>query len=431
MSSDGFDWFTGLATVLAPSPPALLLPNGPQRFFESPNHADFGMKVPRVLMHESVHMFQLAGSSWLQRMVAEEWSRVLTLERTGTAPPPGPLRHAFGRPQQGIPFSVRDLVECLARFWDMHMRGPDRVLEEEGFADPMGAFAALRKARQAKQVIPYTDQEYNAAMQASALHDSYPRLYLQMFHAALDSPAVKRLRQDDPARNANRASWAVNVLLPIAGFVALNTSDPVRAFIICMDKVLGEADGLRLATAADNINGLIELDQLACWAQLVEPLSRELSDANLAPRATLTGPMEEEGWREHPVWCHLHQRFEGLCTGLRAMLSQPPAAPDLQRPWLPLLQELLRSVLKDHAFAACGLMGVPPLRLQLGAAFAPPVFRFADAQLCATDFAASIAPWPLTARELIAAVDDARQRHRVLRNADFGAKFSIRQSSFG
>ncbi len=431
MSIDGFDWFTGLATVAAKCPKALLQPNGPQRFFESPNHADFGTRVPRVLMHESLHMFQLAGSSWLQRLVAEEWSRVLVLERTGMAPPPGSLRSAFGRPQPGFPFSVRDLVECLARFWDMHMRGPDRVLEEEAFPDPKGTFAALRKARQAKQVIPYTVLEYNAAMQASALYDSYPRLYLQMFQAALNSPAVKRLGRHDPGRNANRASWAVNVLLPIAGFVALNTSDPVRAFIMCMDKVLGEAEGLRLATAADNVNELIELDQLACWSQLVEPLSLVLSEANLVPRASLTGPMEEEGWREHPVWRHLPRRFEGLCKGLSAMLSQPPGQPDPQRPWLPLLQSLLRSVLEEHAFAACGLMGVPAFRLQLGAAFAPPMLCFADAQLCATNFAASIAPWPLTEKELIAAVKDAVHRHRALRNADFAAKFSIQSGTFG
>ena len=431
MSTDGFDWFTGLATVKAPCPPALLQPNGPQRFFESPNHTDFGVKVPRVLMHESLHMFQLAGSSWLQRLVAEEWGRVLTLERTGVAPPHGPLRTAFGRPQQGIPFSVRDLVECLARFWDMHMRGPDRVLEEEAFPDPKGEFAALRMARQARHEIPYTSQEYHAAMQASMLHDSYPRLYVQIFQAALDSPAVKSLGRNDPGRNANRASWAVNVLLPIAGFVALNTSDPVRAFVICLDKVLGDEEGLRLATAAENVNELIELDQLSCWAQLVEPLTRELSEANLLPRATLTGPMDVEGWREHPVWRHLPQRFDALTTGLTAMLIQPTPEPEPQRPWLPLLQTVLHSVLQKHAFAACGLMGIPPLRLQLGAAFAPPLLRFTDTQLCATDFAASIAPWPVTALELTAAVEDAQHRHRALRNADFAAKFGVKPGVFG
>ncbi len=425
---DGFDWFTGLASVAAPCPPALLPPHGLQSFFAAPNQAGLGAKVPRVLMHECLHAFQLAGSSWLQRLVAEEWERVLALERTGRAPSHGPLRRAFGRPAPGQTSAVRDVVECLARFWDMHIRGPDRVLAEEGFPDPDGHFAALRAERCAQGVIPYTSEEYDAAMTAGAAQDSYPRLYLKLLHDALASPAVKSLGQHDPAHNAGRATWAVNVVLPIAGFMALNTSDPVRALQLCMEAVLGDERGLRLATVAGNTE--IALDQLCCWSQLVGPLSRVLAAAGLAPTASLSGPVEVEGWREHPVWRHLTQRCAALCTGLRLMLSQSPPTPDPRRPWLVPQYELMQVVLRDHAFAVFGLMGVPPFRLQLGAAFAPPVLRFSDAQLCATEAAAAAAPWPLTGPALLAAVEEARRRHRALRDADFAAKYGVAPGAF-
>lgn len=424
-ATNGFDWFTGLAAIAAPCPSALYENGGLAVFFAAPNRADYGQRLPRVLMHECMHCFQLAGSNWLQRLVAEEWSRVLELERTGVAPELGPLRRSYGRADQGMPFSVRDLVECLARYWDMHVRGPDRVLSEETFLDPQGSIAAMRAARQLRTDIPYTSAEYDAAMRAGAEADTYPRPYLLLQRAALDSPAVKWLGRDDPARNPNRASWAVNLLLPMVGFVALNTAEPVRAFVAGIDAVLGDEYGLHLETAAANYAGLIELDQLACWGPIVERIVRVLAAEGIPMRASLGGPVELEGWREHPVWRFMPARFDALRTGLSAMLKHQGDAEDPRRPWLPLLRELLAMVLRNHAFAALGLMGIPALRQQLGVAFAPPMLRFEDYDIMAPSVAANFAPWPVTAAELRMAVDEATLRHRALRDADVAAKFGL------
>lgn len=426
---NGFDWFTGSASFAARCPPGLARPKGLLGFFVSPNDPDFGTVVPRVLMHECLHAFQLAGSRWLQRMVAEEWERVLAMERTGNAPPLGPLRRQFARPASDMPFSVRDLVECLARFWDMHVRGPDRVLEEEAFPDPHGYFAAKRLARRAQGTITYTHIEYDAAMKAGMGQDSYPRLYLWMLRAARDSPAVKELGKHDPSRNEGRASWAVNVLMPVVSFIALNTADPVRAFVFCVNTVLGNKEGLFLPTVAED--PLIELDQLATWQLLVERLSRELTAAGLPSEASLGGPTDLEGWREHPVWRYMPQRFDALRKCLTHMLTdQMVPKPDPRRPWQAVKHKLLREVLHKHAFAACALMGLPEFRPPLGIAFAPPVLHFSDRQLAETESATTLVPWPLDGTALTAAVDDAVRRHRALRNADFAAKFNIQPDSF-
>lgn len=422
--TNGFDWFTGLATIDATCPPRLAEPQGLRRFYAAPNHPEFGSRVPRILMHESLHAFQLAGSYWLQQMVAEEWERVLDAERTGRAKPPGPLRHQYGRHVGGAPLSVRDLVECLARFWDVHLRGPDRVLAEEPWQDPDGRIARLLADRRARGGIPYTDEEYDAAMLAGAGLDTYVRPYLWLLAAAKDSPAVGHLGRHDPSRNAKRATWAVNILLPIIGFIALNTDDPVRAFITGIDYVLADPQGLSLPTTAENVWELIDLDQLTAWAPLSQRLAAHLKEQGLPPRASLTGPVERIGWREHPVYRFLPERFAAWQNGLMALISEEPPE-DPQRPWLGLGRHLLRDVLRKHAFAGCGLMGLPDFRAALGVAFSPPLLRFDDRQLPATESAAPWAPWSIDDQTLIAAVEEAVHRHRLLRTNDLTARLGI------
>lgn len=432
--TNGFTWFTGLATFAAPCPAALREPRGLRRFFVAPNDAAFGARVPRTVVHESLHAFQLAGSSWLQRMVAEEWERVLTLEHTGTAPPLGPLRTTFGRPAPGMPYSVRDLVECLARFWDLHVRGPDRIIEEEALPDPGGRLAALRAARRAAGGPPrYTMIEYEAAMRGGGSGeslDSYARPYLWLEWAAFNAPAVTTLGAHDPAHNHTRASWAAQVLVPIAGFVALNTDDPVRALVVCADEILGDPEGLRVPTLAGDLAS-IELDVLACWTPFVERMARALRAAGLPPSASPRGLINRQGWCEHPVWRYHARRCDAIARGLTAMLTYDASgAPIMAPPQEPPGDALLRDVLRQHAFAAYALMGLPALRTQLGVAFAPPVMRFPDASLTATEAVAGFAPWPVDAATLTAAVDDAVRRHEPLWSADSASRLGLPASAF-
>lgn len=426
---NGFDWFTGLATIDAPCPHMLTEPLGLRQFYATPNRPELGTRVPRILMHESLHAFQLAGSHWLQQMVAEEWERVLTYEQTGQAQPPGQFRLQYGHPSKTVQLSVRDLVECLARFWDVHTRGPDRVLAEEPWHDPDGRIARLLADRRARGGIPYTDEEYDAAMRAGVGLDTYVRPYLWLLAAAKDSPAVHHLGQHDSSRNAKRATWAVNMLMPIVGFVALNTDDPVTAFITGIDTVLGDPKGLLLPTAAENTWALVEIDLLTVWPSLCERLAVTLKELGLPPRASLTGPIERVGWREHPVWRFLPERMNAWRQAIAVLANEEPTQ-DPKRPWLPLERRCLRDVLHHHAFAGHGLMGLPDFRCALGTAFSPPLLRFNDRQIAATESAVAFAPWFIGDQTLIAAVDEAVSRHRKLRNADTAARLGVAPFSF-
>jgi hypothetical protein len=410
-AGSGFDWFTGLAALNATCPPALASPGGMRQFFSAPNDAAFGGAVPRILMHESLHGFQLAGCSWLQRLVAEEWQRLRAFEATGTATPFGPLRTAWATPAPGLPYSVRDIAECLARFWDIHIRGPNTILGENE-----------------AQPAPYDYLAYEYALRAGAKLDSYPKPYLHIQIAAFHSPAIAKLGAAAPERNAVRASWATQLLFPLVGFLALNSADPVRAFVAGMDTILGDPDGLIIPTVATpDGSDAIELTWLSAWPQLSKHLAGALAEAGLTIEAHPLGLQNMPGWSDHPVWRHHASRAQALALHLNALAAAP--APD-EPAWTTTRAHLIKYTLQANRFAVHAFPGLPDFRAALGCAFAPPLLRLADADIPASRAALQGAPWPLDDAALTAIVTESARRHRALRDADLAAKLGLPANAF-
>jgi hypothetical protein len=428
-AESAFGWFTGIADIAAPCPPALAAEGGLARFFSGPNHEDFGATLPRLLMHEALHAFQLVASRWLQRMVAEEWERVLAFERDGTAPPIGPLRHGFGRATSGAPFTVRDLVECLARFWDVHSRGPAQMLKEEG--NTLGGLVALIDAERARRGDSgYSQIEFDAVMTAGRDAAVYAAPYRWMLDCAQRSEFLRAITAEKPEQLPKAASFAVALTFPMAGFIALNTEDPVAAFLRMFERSL-DADVLHGAFAQRNPWGSINLDWLTCWPVLVEGYARILRREGLAPAAGI-GPIGREGWDAHPVWRHVAARFDALKRGLFAMLmTEDPPGFEIGRPWRAAERTAEAGLFERSAFAVCGLPGHPDFRLQLAAAFLPPLIRLTDRSLSGGECAAGFAPWPEPAEALVAAATAAERRHARLRAADAERQFGLPPGSFG
>jgi hypothetical protein len=430
MSASSFDWFSGCASVAAGCPPALLAPQGFGQFFAAPNRAELGNVVPRILMHECLHAIQLAGSRWLQRMVAEDWRRVLAFEATGKAPAKGPLGTAWGRPPPGYPFAVRDLVELLARYWDIHIRSPRRVIAEQ---DALERGEQVAPGEADASAGNYDSGDYETAIARAAKGDRYVQPYLALKRAALDSPALRGLGPPDPVRDANRASWLVNVVLPIAGFVALNTDDPVRAFIAAIDAIFTEPDP-RLATSVCAVDGFqsITLDALHHWPWLVKRMADACHAGGTPVAASPTGLSNDTGWTEHPVWRFHAGRCDAIKAGLIREVTDPDneAAEAARRGGAATL-ELLAQTLRQNAFVAYALLGLPVLRAHLGWAFAPPLVRFDDANLPATSAAAIRAPWPIDAAALTRAVDEVRARRKPLALADDLVRRGLPPDTYG
>src|SRR5215217_1679769 len=104
-------------------------PQPDQRYFEDPAH--YGAELSRVVLHEATHYWQQLSSPWLLLLAAEDWERLLRFVQRGSADPAGPFRTEFGRVDPQAAFSVRDLVECTSRYWDVLNVGPHNLIDAE------------------------------------------------------------------------------------------------------------------------------------------------------------------------------------------------------------------------------------------------------------------------------------------------------------
>ncbi len=425
-----FNWFTGVAEVAAPCPSALQGHSGLQAFFEGPNHPDWGAVLPRQLYHESLHFWQLASSRHLQLLVAAEWERLLAFEREGTVPPRSGTREGFGRVGGDEPFSVRDLIECLARYWDVHTRGPTRILREEGndLGGMLDAIDAIRPAG------AYSSLEFDTVMRTGPDCEVYARPYHWMMERAHAATAVHSL----PGNVQESASWSVNLLLPLAGFLALNTDAPVAAFLAAFQRGLSE-DVLCEAAARRHPLKAINLDWLDFWDVLAKGLSRTLKRVGLptwlAPWVGF-GVLESEAFLDHPVYRHLRARMTALDEELAHRreslrmhyLFNPPPDPaeDIDQ----AMDLRATMVTQSDRWPVFSLPGQPTFRSLLGTVFAPPVVRFDDHDLLATASASSDWPWPIDADALAAAVDEAETRFAALEAADTAIRLGLPPDTF-
>ena len=127
--AQAFHYLTGVVQV-AVRCPRTLRDQDLGNFYHDPNNAEWGGSLCRVLYHESVHFWQVLASGYLGNLIASEWSRVDHFEKTGEIRPQSDAARAHTE-RDSFPFSAYELVECWARYWDVHTRSPARIVDEE------------------------------------------------------------------------------------------------------------------------------------------------------------------------------------------------------------------------------------------------------------------------------------------------------------
>ena len=412
-----FNWFTGVAGINVPCPPDLRSGQGLKAFYADPNNERWGPDLPRWLYHESLHFWQLVSCSYLQTLVASEWDRVLAFEANGVPPPASPIRTSYARRGAGEPFSVRELVECLARFWDVMTRGSHRLVREEG--DILrGRLDEIERERRERGNDEQSQWELDAFMSGGRDQGSYGAPYVWMRERARSSSLIA-------AGGDVAAVWAVMLLLPIAGRIALNTASPVASFITAFDSVLEPAV---LQRAVDRRNALrsIALEWLGQWVELETTMWRALGLQGVPVGETKVGVLET-----HPVYRHLGDRVEAIGVSIGSFAGEFHAGrigPLTPMQAASLRHEVLLAL--DCPWAVLALPGQPSYRWFIGGVLAPPLTRFADVDLPASRSVFPTLPWPIPEVELVAAVRDCESRHGALQRAEAALKFGLPQGAF-
>ena len=178
-----------------------------------------GPDLPRWLDHESsallaASLIQLSAGARL----ADEWAGGARLLGGWKPPPSQPCGPAMRGPLPASPSRRGELVERLARFWDMSTRGAHRLVKEEG--DTLdGRLQEIEIERGQRGHDEQSGWEADAIMSGGrdrGIQHGAP--YVWMKEHARSSSRLSSLGEA-------AVVWAVALFLPIARNVALNTRD--------------------------------------------------------------------------------------------------------------------------------------------------------------------------------------------------------------
>jgi hypothetical protein len=177
MHDSFFDYLTGTVNVSAIAPETWLGIEGLAPFYQNPNSSIWGKTLCRVLYHESLHFWQFLASGYVANLVNEEWVRILHYENNNEVLPRSEFINDYLRQKNNDPFSAYELVECWARYWDVHTRSPAVIIKEEGIVPDRDGSLEIDRG----DIVPYyTSLAYDTVMAKGPDCERYARPYRWM-----------------------------------------------------------------------------------------------------------------------------------------------------------------------------------------------------------------------------------------------------------
>lgn len=341
---DAFRWVSGLVELSAPKR------TFETRLLREPSACD--VPFTRVLYHEIVHYWQLLACGYLARMAAEDWERLRSYEATGQSSGAGPLRRHYVRRDAELGFSPLDLVEALARYWEVHVIGPHRVFELDvenplRLIDPKRVRQYDKAKAEGRIVHPetgaYSSLAFDMAMECSAGNYAAPYLHVRAKNDAVFTAA----------------------LFPLVAYFALQSRDPVPVFARTIE-LLVIAVGDELPRGA-----LIHDAWRACFSlarDFTNRASETLTGGRLEPGGAV---LQAESMQSHPVYRWLFTELELAAANLvgtelaaeitKGLVDAPPK---------------IRGIMTLDFFLSCP--GDPTHRGFLLSWLAPPAVLFSD-----------------------------------------------------
>ena len=345
-TTNAFVWLSGTVTIPAQAPEAWKS-EGLAEFYRNPNHPEWGGNLCRVLYHESIHFWQLLSSAYLANAIQDEWVRLLEFEQTGHLPPVTEFVSKMSERRLGEPFSAHELMECWARYWDVHTRSPARIIEEERIRVPDQVSLLTQDGA-------YTSDAFDLYMQEGEDAELYAAPYRWM------------LKQCD-----GNSAFA-NIAFPILVFHAFGSPAPVSLLAKSLEHAL-KSEIIR--ERVKGRSGSINLDWINNWAvfirEAIEPARRDLN------MPSFTG-----GWDviargrlgTHPIYGPYLMHIRGL-FGL-ASLSKAKAEPPKDGLWQTAYAHAVADLATRDPIAIFAFPGHPEYRMTLGEHVPLPRVRF-------------------------------------------------------
>jgi hypothetical protein len=347
-----------------------------------------------VILHETLHYWQQLGSGFLVRLADEEWGRLLTFENNNNnkdITAPGPIRQMFVK-RERFGFSAKDLSECLARYWDVHVINPAQLLEIE-LKDPKRSFSddfrrsynqALKKRELYDSKKGYSSKAYDLAMLGAAGNYATPYKIL-----------IK-----------NIGSLSSAVLFPLLCHFAFQTFSPAYFFGLFAENI--DMKNVESEEFQPNIDSVWNYQYPHIMKQCIEIYEKFGKFVEFGPVVFLKIP----GLANHPVYKWV---FDWIAS-YAVLLTGSPLANSMSQSFANMEPNVLAWFALERAFA---LPGIPLNRSLLLEMLSPPCITFADGKT-----------WTLSRfyrDELLSALDESNRIRIQDREKSFASDESISQ----
>jgi hypothetical protein len=175
-------------------------------YFHGPSY--FQLPILRILIHEITHFWQAISLGFVTNLCLEDWRAILDFEKDQQTVKLDKLKKALHSQDDKLGISPNDLLECLARYWDVHILGPVLVT---GWAKDTRDYQDVSDTRRVVEISatrsPYGAENFHAAMIADP---SYALPY--------------KLAVEQHGFNT------ATVLFPLAAYYALQTPHPIPVY---------------------------------------------------------------------------------------------------------------------------------------------------------------------------------------------------------
>lgn len=354
MAND-FEYLSGNINISAALPDHLQK-NGLDPFYEDPNNTAWGDTLCRVLYHESIHFWQFLASGYIANLVSEEWKRLNHFEETGEIIPQSEFLKKHIIHPENCTFSAFELVECWARYWDVHTRSPALIIKEEGID------ISDLNLSETSSMGTYSWIDYDTVMQKGK--DSH--FYAEPYRWLLEK--------------ASGNSYLVALLFPIITHAAFGSPAPVEAFTACFERAMQPNISMEIM---QHRSGNINFDWLNSWNFVKgEILSPVLEEKNLPFYTSGFDVISRGELSDHPIYRDYPERMNVLWKHLELMNVLQSQDKDITESLESSMQDMENYALKtlpmQDPWVIFGLPGQPIYRYLLGHYLSPPGILFSD-----------------------------------------------------
>jgi len=326
-------------------------------FFSDPTAPQWNWRFSRAIVHESIHYWQIASSSYIMNLIEQEWNRLLSFEESNTIVEKCHtiLNHTIELSE--CSFSNNDLLECWARFWEIQIQTPINLLTQENISHGKVFPAVLELIDPDSHFYKCPWLGIEIAMKEGVNNKVYGKPFRYLIERIAKATGVNSYSHDNFSFNNSNPSYASSIIFPLLAYESFQRDNPAQFFYDALDYLCKEG-----IVGLFNINytsGSIELEWFYRFSRLNNAISKAPTTTKIITNNEIKSPYKNFS-------LELSKQFD--------LVSSTFLKPDRH----PFEREAYNSIKKNGTNLIRIFLGFKPFMLSFSVCLPPPWISFND-----------------------------------------------------